>query len=202
MQTIMKSFYRKFVLVTKQRILGQNARSQENDSFLWIDNFAEDNCALVNIRVSLNTTKRVNVSPQIVTVGCHGLFHKGKSLPGLCVRNTFEGQSEKSPKNEDLSQAIPIAQVDFVYTCQCSRGFGMENCTKTSDDFKDLVDPGYTFCQSKESVANLEASPGVTDVMIVVDHVAYGKPFYMPGSTGETCPDSLYAKAQEEVRNI
>ena len=61
MRTIMKSFYRKFVLVTKQRILGQNIRRQENDSFLWIDNFAEDNCALV----ANKDQKKSETSPQV-----------------------------------------------------------------------------------------------------------------------------------------
>ena len=95
-----------------------------------------------------------------------------------------------------------------MYTCQCKKGYGLENCTKIDEHTVDLINAGVTFCQSHEEYVNMEASPKSSQI-IFVDHVAYGRPFFMEGSRShlqdgadseKSCPREIYANTKQEVR--
>ena len=81
----------------------------DKDNYMWIDNLSEDKCALLNTEITVGEEDAVAVSPQIISVGCHGQFHKGSSLPGLCVATAVQPSLPETPA-EHFLQPLPINQ--------------------------------------------------------------------------------------------
>lgn len=106
---------------------------------------------------------------------------------------------ERTPPEPDTKED------QFIYTCQCQNGFGFQNCKNTSSGTDGSVYPGKTFCQVQKgsaSESSFTLNADSPDKVIIIDHVAYGRPFYMnqslTGAASYTCRSTSYAQNSNE----
>ena len=84
----------------------------------------------------------------------------------------------------------------YYYTCQCTEGYGYENCTK-ADESAGSVSFGHTYCEVNPKKITL--TPADENLpLIFIDHAAYGRPLEPPSITSFKCRN-YYAKNEDEV---
>ncbi|XP_059081671.1 adhesion G protein-coupled receptor L2-like isoform X2 [Tigriopus californicus] len=108
----------------------------------------------------------------------------------LCIQ-------ERTPTQDDTKEN------EFIYTCQCRNNFGYQNCTEMTSGSGGSA--GKTFCQvektdTSESIISLNV--GTSDKVIIIDHVAYGRPFFMEqsltGAAAFACREDDYAQNERD----
>lgn len=186
----------KFLDDVTSKLLQNQARD-----YYWMGSNSSSSCHLVGVK-SRGMNDEFGGKYLVSHPDCHreegGMRGRQESsFPGICVVNdAFLGSSDIFD-DEEMYSHIP-----YIYSCQCQRGYGYENCTKVEDDeFVDVINPGVTYCQSKEDIITIQSSSSAA--MIVIDHVVLGRPFYQEGSEIDNedgpCPREKYAAEPKDV---
>ena len=93
---------------------------------------------------------------------------------------------------------------EYVYSCQCPKGYGYANCTEVTGVPEGSQDPGFNHCQVQNRNVTIPApdSPGLAeDQVLFIDHIAFGRPFFQDGAFSAVqseyaiCLEAFYASA-------
>lgn len=130
--------------------------------------------------------------PDLITDSdmCHDMTR----FLALCVKD--EGE-----KGDEL-ETNDIVTDGLIYSCQCLKNTGFENCTSAPDEAT------TTFCFNTENSTDIEMQT-VSEGVIIIDHAVYGKPFFLNGSfkppfgdigggASKNCPEQLFAEDETE----
>ena len=92
----------------EQQVLRYMRDIGTQEPYLWIANSHENVCAMMGVNQG-----------SVIQVPCS---ETNITAPGLCITD--------DPDSGDLLKYVP-----FIYSCQCKKGYGYENCTKVSSDY-------------------------------------------------------------------